>query len=294
MKTITISESSQFVESPEHGDSMVVRVIREGEGSSGVYSRELLERSAGLFADCLSFVNHPVDGNPLGRTFLDVAGRLGESWFSDHEGFGAIYAEYTPVSRYADIVHELKDAIGLSIFTMGEASEDEDGTIVIESFAETDPYRSVDVVIAPGAGGSLTPVLNENRRVLESLAENEEEEDTMEQAIADLTEKVDALVASVEALVKDLTPEDEPEGENPVEAYAAAADAVDAADITESQKKSLKARALKGEDITEAIAEAVKVKAEIVEGMKVEGKVRVGESSKDAPFNPRTVKNWSK
>ena len=292
MKNITISEASRFVESADRPGVMVVRVIREGQGSSGIYTRELLEKSAGLFANSLSFVNHPVDGDPTHRTFLDVAGKLKESWFSDHEGFGAIYAEYEPLAEYAATLSELRDHIGLSIFTVGEASEDESGNLIVESFAEIDPYRSVDVVVAPGAGGSLNPVLMENKRVLESLTYDQEEE-SMEQEIKDLIEKVDGLVAAVEALIPDEKCEDE--GVNPVEAYAAAADAIAEADLTDSQRKSLKARAVAGEDITEALAEAVALKKEISESVsKAPQGVLIGEShQREEEFKPRTLKNWS-
>lgn len=273
-KIIAIREAGRFVEDENKPGVMVVRVIREGQGSSGVYTRELLESATDVFANTKSYINHPVDGDPTKRNFMEIVGLVGETWFSDHEGFGALYAEFTPVSAYADRLQELKDVIGLSIFAQGKAREADNGDIIVESFDDNDPYRSVDVVVEPGAGGSMSPTLQENRRALHGLVtENKEVENDMEKELQDLTATVAGLATQVESLIKANTPDPAEEQEkidiaSAVEAYAAAAEAIDAADLTEGQRKDLKARALQGEDVTEAIEAAKALKAEITESIK--------------------------
>lgn len=268
MSKIQVRESGRFVES-DNG-AFTVRIIREGKGSSGVYKRELLENAAALFENSLSFANHPVDGDPTSRSFLDIVGHVGKTWFSDHEGFGAIYGEYTPMEEHRKTITELRNSIGLSIFTMGEATQDEHGNVIVESFDEVDPYRSVDVVVAPGAGGSLAPLM-ESWRVREGLDHDRKEPITME--IADLAEKVDSLTKAVAEFVEAnkvaaeqarTAEEQEAATVAAVESFAAQSEAIDKAELTESQRTALKAEAAKGVDVTEAIESAVALHKEIL------------------------------
>lgn len=298
MSKIQIHESSRFIESADYPDSLVVRIIREGQGSSGYYSRELLERSTDLFSNVLSFANHPANGDPTTRSFLDVVGRIHDTWYSEHEGFGAVYGRYTPMEKYRETLMELRESIGVSIFTGGEASEDEAGNIIVESFDQVDPYRSVDVVVAPGAGGSLAPLM-ESWRVREGFDHTGKE---INMEIDDLAQKVDDLASVVAAFIESQAVEPEPETQEPdtsvedaVAAYAAAAEAIDAADLTDSQRAALKAAAARGEDVTADIETAVTLRQEIVAEAKAAVKdqgtqYRVQESN-TTPKN-FTVKGW--
>ena len=287
MKKISIREASRFVESED--GALTVRIIREGLGSTGFYSRELLESSAELFSNTKSFDNHPEWNDPTVRSFNDIVGIVEEAWFSDHEGFGAIYGKFSPREKYRNDILELKEHIGLSIFAMGEAEEDASGAMKILSFAEDDPYRSVDVVIAPGAGGSFVPFM-ESRRTHEGSGTKEGH---ME--LEDLAAKIDALA---EKLVVEQEPaDDEVDVEatvaEAVEAFAAAVESVQKADLTDVQRESLIAKAKTGVDISEQVAEQVELRksilAESAANENSTGNVRTSEQS--APKS-RVIKGW--
>ena len=304
MKKIQVRESGRFVESDT--GAFTVRIIREGKGSSGSYRKELLESAVPLFENSLSFANHPVNGDPTSRSFLDVVGRVGKTWYSDHEGFGAIYGEYTPMDKHRETIAELKESIGLSIFTMGEASVDDHGNVIVESFDEVDPYRSVDVVVAPGAGGSLAPLM-ESWRVREGLEPNRKETNTME--IEDLAKKFDELQSKIDQFATaqsdqeqaERTAEEQEEAVlAAVEAFAAKAEEIDKADLSESQRASLRSAAAKGLDISESLAEAVELRKEILAESAPKGGTGAGDYNKEprvitegAKTTDFTISNWS-
>lgn len=301
MNKIKIAESSSFVAEPGDNGGFVVRIIREGKGSSATYTRELLEKSVGVFDNSLSFANHPVDGNPMSRSFVDIVGHIESTWYSEHEGFPALYGEYIPKAEHRATLEEYKDKIGLSIFTLGAAKE-VDGELIVESFDPVDPYRSVDVVIAPGAGGSFAPLI-ESWKFREGLEVNRKEH-SMDLAeltakIEDLTEVVAKLVPAA-PVVESLSDEDQAQAvADAVAQFAVAAEAVAKAEVSDIQREALIAKAKTGEDITADIATAEalykSVVAEAAEAVKPETETNVralGESAKSESFT--RIKGWGK
>lgn len=159
-----IEVSSLVAERNEGKDSFKIRIIDEGQGSSGFYSAELLEKYYHVFEGVLSFKNHPTgwDG-PESRDLTMIAGRVGDVWTERDEKSGkvGIYGDFTPDPEYADKIERYKDALGVSIYTTGDSYVDDYGVVRVETLEKT-PFTSADIVIAAGRGGSLSPGMAES------------------------------------------------------------------------------------------------------------------------------------
>ncbi len=172
MIAIKILEHGKLVESDKGNGRFRVRIITEGKGSSGTYSRDLLENYKDVFAGRPMFMNHPKDPNqPWERDVRDIAGRVSpQVEYMVEDGVGALYADVTVDKRWAEFVAEYQDVIGISIYASGEGRE-ENGQYIVESFDDSDPYTSVDWVVAAGRGGRVERML-ESYRTIETSAGN--------------------------------------------------------------------------------------------------------------------------
>jgi hypothetical protein len=149
----------------------LLKIINEGHGSSGYYSRELLENygPAVFTKGTLSYANHStMEELNAGRDINKIVGKLNSDAYvaEDEDGKAALYAEYKVRPEWVDFVEEYKDSIGASIFVSGEFTEGEvDGikTNIVESLDADDPYKSVDLVAAAGRGGKVERVLEAYR-----------------------------------------------------------------------------------------------------------------------------------
>ena len=273
-----IYEAATLVsESPREDGAWKVRIISEGQGSSGYYSRDLLEGYHHVFNDVLSFKNHPTgwDG-PEDRDFTMIAGEiLGETWTEDDErGMAAVYGWYLPDEEYRAKLERYKKKLGVSIFAMGEGEwDDRTGNFNVTEFTE-DPYTSVDVVIAAGARGKILEsakkvYAHRVERTSAASAGVTEEEGLSEMAEKDVLDAIGKLTVAVEALTESgkkeaqatvdanaLSTAVEAGIEAGVKAYADNIAAIDAAELLPSQEADLRDRAAKGEDITSAIESA--------------------------------------
>jgi len=220
MSTRKLSEHGTLLESADGKGKFRVRIITEGRGSSGTYSRKLLEEYKDVFAGRPMFMNHPKDpSRPEMRDVRDIAGRVAPmvEFMVDDDGIAGLYAEVSVDKRYADFVAEYQDIIGVSIFASGEGRQEGDEYIV-ESFDRLDSYVSVDYVIAAGRGGRVERMLESYRQiensvgqltvddVVTAIVEDEKMENQMdEQKIVALfealTAKVDALDVKVSGIV---------------------------------------------------------------------------------------------
>lgn len=157
-----------------------LKIINEGQGSSGYYTRELLENygTAVFTKGTLSYANHSTEEELYaGRDINKIVGKLNSDAVveDDEDGKAALYAEYKVRPEWIDFVEEFKDSIGASIFVSGEMAEREvDGvkTMVVESLDADDPYKSVDLVAAAGRGGKVERML-EAYRATEQFTNND-------------------------------------------------------------------------------------------------------------------------
>lgn len=144
-----------------------VKLISEGWGSSGYYSREMLEEyGPKVFTkNTLSYANHSTEEELwAGRDITKIVGKYIEDAVGreDEDGKYALYAPLKVREEWIDFVDEFKDSIGASIFVSGEAKEGEaEGRtgMLVESLDADDPYKSVDLVAAAGRGGKIERML---------------------------------------------------------------------------------------------------------------------------------------
>jgi hypothetical protein len=157
-----------------------VRII-EGDrwGSSGYYSREVLESAAqrGVFsAGLASYIDHPGKKERVDRperSIRDLAGTFSSNavYEADNPEGPGLYADLTVYSHLAPVINEIKDNIGLSIRAAGEVTEGEAqgrrGPIITEI---TEAF-SVDLVTAAGAGGKFISLLESAQDRFAALTE---------------------------------------------------------------------------------------------------------------------------
>jgi len=211
MSTRKLAEHGALLESKNGSGKFRVRIITEGKGSSGVYSRELLENYKDVFAGRPMFLNHPKDASkPWERDVRDIAGRISpQVEYAVEGGVAALYADVSVDARWRDFIAEYADVIGVSIYASGEGRE-EDGEYIVESFDGDDPYTSVDWVVAAGRGGRVERMLESYRQIEASVNETtddgaatavpETHSEEINMEISELASKVDKLQESVDAL----------------------------------------------------------------------------------------------
>ncbi len=242
-----LSEHGKLVEADKANGKFRVRVITEGKGSSGVYSRELLESYSDVFSNRPMFMNHPKDPDrPWERDIRDIAGRTGITEYAVEDGIGAVFTEVTVDERWRDFVAEYADLIGVSIYASGQGRE-ENGEYIVESFDGNDPYTSVDWVVAAGRGGRVERMLESYRAIETSVgnptadgmatasSEDEKIGNHMDEKILALVESLSAKVDALDAKVTSVVALSE-------QAATDAADKADAFDVVE--------------ELTTAVAEA--------------------------------------
>jgi hypothetical protein len=168
-----LQESGTLTKSDKAGTYRVL-LLSEGVGSSGVYPHEMFtQENADALASSLSFMNHPVNPyRPQDRPASDIVGRIGDTvTIEESNGIAGFWSEYIPAKSKPDdaaFIAEFADALGLSIFIGAKGHEDEmTGRFIVESLDGSDPYKSVDIVVAAGRGGRFDKAL-ESFRALES------------------------------------------------------------------------------------------------------------------------------
>ena len=140
-----------------------VKIIDPGWGSSGYYSREVLQQAvnARVYAAGLQmYWNHPSKTDEKDRPerdLRDLAGVLTEDARWDEHGSKGpgLYSRAKVFSAYRDAVAEMGPYIGLSHYVWGESkqgeAEGQKGDIITRIVAA----RSVDFVTVPGRGGAI-------------------------------------------------------------------------------------------------------------------------------------------
>ena len=152
---VTVNESLRLAEAqtPDQGGRMTLRIIDEGQGSSGLYPAATLEQAAAdkVFGKGLHlYVNHPSQSEEFERperSVKDLAGVLEtDAVYRD----GALYAEARVFPQWIEQLTSMAEHIGVSIRA---TAENDDGTITKIYHAE-----SVDFVTRAGRGGAIISV----------------------------------------------------------------------------------------------------------------------------------------
>lgn len=317
-RTLERLGGSGAIESAKRSDGTYrARILVEGKGSSASYSRDLLESSStrAVMDGLKAFFDHPdYDFAPEERSVLKLAGRWmpGTVESGDTEdGLAATFADFKPRKEYAGFFEEFWDTLGISIYLAAAFSEQSDGSRKVEAFIP-DPYNSIDIVVAPGAGGRFEAARESLRTIESSLgstaskgkkpaveASAEEKEGNMltkEDVQAIFAEALAPVVADVAALKTAATEKATAEAtaeavdtavSAALESYDAKVQAINAEkDLLESQRTALTESARNGEDITAALegAKAIVTEAKAAFAVEVDSGDELGfvfEGAKD-------------
>jgi hypothetical protein len=258
-----------------------VCLITEGAGSSADFKREFfVQKNAEALAGSLSFPAHPMDlEKPEHRDPLSAIGQIGDTiTIEEHDGKMGFWGEYIPAKskpQIAEYLAEFGPKLGLSIYQDSDGHNDPaTGRWIAESLDASDAYKSVDLVVAAGRGGKFEKVA-EALGLLPKASATAGEEEVSPMEIKEVNDSVVALAKVVEGLVSTL--EGKAKADLQVEAdtsavnkavegrlgdYDKAVSLITEAKLTESQTASLRALALKGEDVAPHIEDAKKILAE--------------------------------
>lgn len=286
MSKLTESHTGLLVEKAgSDGDVWEIKIIEEGQGSSGYYVAEVLERDgARAFpAGTRSFANHDSFEDIMNGG--DITRLMGKTLESATYRDGALWAPWKVAPKWKDFVKEFHEQIGVSINTPGqkEVGTIGDYTGNIVTALENGPYTSIDVVVAPGAGGGFSRMLESAQEILkdylkESTApavdtnkENERksqmEIEDVDKKVTALTEMVEGFIASASPLLETLKPAEVPNVDTTAAVEAALEKAFDAG-LPKSLRESISA-AVKAEPTLDVDA-AIKEKTDFIESLKSE------------------------
>ena len=166
-ETAISGEFVALVERAVRDDGTVkLRLIQPGWGSSGFYSKKVLQRDVPkIFPQgTMMFWDHPTEAEESQRpegSLKDLAGVLVSAPKWDRDG---MYADAKVFGQYREALEELAPHIGVSIRALGRSkqgsAEGRKGPIIEEIAVG----RSVDFVTTPGAGGRVAELFEAARR----------------------------------------------------------------------------------------------------------------------------------
>lgn len=301
MSNTRLHESGTLVESKGNAGVFRARIITEGKGSSGIYSRDLLQRSASVFENVPSFMNHPLDPErPDLRDITSIAAKVSNVEYAEVDGVAGLYGDIKVDQRWESFVRDYADVIGLSIYVEGSGRKNENNELIVESLSGDDPYRSVDFVVAAGRGGRIERAMESWRAIESSVGEpsdkpsseasgQDNKKDKMDKEILEalngLTEALKPVIAFVNesqnasksALQAEVDAEAvETAVAERLSAYDEKVKQIESAELLPSQVESIRSAALRGEDVAPLIVEAKKVLEE-AKGFRSSESLRVGD-----------------
>lgn len=282
MKT-TLSESIGALPAPVDGVYRIRLIESDVHGSSGYYSRELLERDGSIAfpKGTRIFMNHATEEEVASRPERRVEDIGGYTITDPTLEADGLYADAKFAGKGLEIVENFSEVIGMSIRAQGDVEEsDRDGVVVREVLAiHPSVFNSCDLVVLPGAGGKVISALEESMKVSGTNSADLRKVSPME--IEELANKVDALteaingfVATASPILESLKPAEETEVDV-VEAVIAANKA--AADLPEALRDEV-IEAVKADPKVDYAA-LIEKKAALVESIRGEVEAPLQESA---------------
>jgi hypothetical protein len=217
--------------------------------------------------------------HPERRDPMSAIGSIGSTvTIEEHAGVMGFWSEYVPAKSKPEVgpyLEEFGNRLGLSVFADSDGHNDPaTGKWVAESLNGGDPYKSVDLVVAAGRGGKFEKIAESLGLLPQTPATAVENEGT-QMELKDVVDKVDRLTVVVESLVTAQSDGKIVEAQGKADEaavnlavderlgkYDAAVKLIAEAKLTDSQSADLRAKALKGEDITSDLETAKKILAE--------------------------------
>ncbi|MFC7402904.1 hypothetical protein [Citricoccus sp. GCM10030269] len=140
---------------------VLVRIIDEGVGSSGTYTRAILEQAAKdkVFPkNTAMHLNHDTETELMERPGGSLRNMVGALLEDARYQNGALFARARIGSKWRHLIEEFHDVIGVSINAAAEV--DHTGTI---ARLVPDPFNRVDLVTVAGRGGRVEALLEAAR-----------------------------------------------------------------------------------------------------------------------------------
>jgi len=186
--------------------TMAVKIIAPGQGSSGYYPAEVLERDGpGVFrAGTKMYVDHPTpteEAERPERSLRDLAAELVSDARYESAGVAGpgLYADAKVFDPWKPFVEELAPHIGVSINAMGKYRVGEvagQKTPIIDSIVAA---KSVDFVTTPGAGGQILSLYEAARSRVVEPQPHSGGEDVDETKLREAEAARDAALAEAQA-----------------------------------------------------------------------------------------------
>ena len=268
-----------------------IKVIESGEGSSGYYPANVLERDgAKTFpAGTKIFANHPTSSEEWEQPERDVNKIVGKTLTDATYRDGSLYSEVRFFPWFMPVIEELKDELGMSIYAYAESEfdtiDDFTGNIITRFIPG---QATIDVVTESGAGGAILERITESYKRKAQESGNTPTADsatgTQEEKVggATVTKEILEAIAAVESklnakidtILATKTQEAQAEVDadaiaeakkEAVEQFDAQADLIAKADLLPAQESALKSALKRGEDITDRLEEAKTVAKEAAE-----------------------------
>ena len=215
MKTEVKESTTTSVLKPVSGThKWIVRLIAEGVGSTGIYTKEALQ---GSFAEAFPvgthmYIDHASESEQWDRpegTLTKLAAVIAETPYWSDSPEPGMYATIEVLEQWAPFIEQVSDIIGVSIHCGAQLAQTDDVVMaedvppVIESFIPS-PVNSVDFVTVPGAGGRLIKALESFKKrnaIMGSSNKHNSERKRMDKEFKEALEALDTkLSALVEAL----------------------------------------------------------------------------------------------
>lgn len=176
------SEFVPLVETALRNNTTQIKVVKPGWGSTGYYSKKLLERDGPkvFTKGTKMYWDHPTITEAQERperSLRDLAGEFTTDarWLDKGPAGPGLYANAKIFEAFAPHVESMAEHIGVSLRASGTAKQGEaEGKKgrIIESIVSA---KSVDFVTQPGAGGQIV-------QLFESARASEPQEDDMDEA----------------------------------------------------------------------------------------------------------------
>lgn len=285
--------------SAKRGPVYRVLLIKEGQGSSGYYGREMLEEflPVALPKGSKVYMEHmpkelAAKGEP--RPPEDLMGvLLTDPYWSESDN--GMVADVRFYRKFAEFIEDAIDEVGVSI-EIHDGAKDDQGT-VLEMYYHR--FNSLAVVTEPGAGGEIRELLKEHLTLgKDSDTETKETSMNKDEMLALLQESNKPLVEGITLLaegIKSLTAlrEEDNKIDETAKDTEALVEAVVAANLTEHGRKAVYSAVANGSAVVDAIEAEKGREAAIRESLKfsheddnIDRRVRLNENlSYDEKFD---------
>ena len=275
-----LKESAELTE--VKGGKARIRLIRAGQGSSGKYSPELLERcgSAAFPKGSFLYFNHK---NPESRDIRDAFGATLTEAVYDAED-QSLWAEADIFSTHKEFISDISKYADLSIEAAGEKDEDENITEILPN-----PFNAVALVPRGGREGKIAEILESAK--YDTVVNNETQRKDAGMTPEDIQKIVEALVAAISPEFAKITEALKPADNEDTEAVAASdvAEALIAANLPKSARTRVYAAVKTGSDLTEAVKAETDYITELREDAQKDEQSRIKGSGNDFDFS---VAGW--